>query len=1019
MLKKIFSSLLVGLTTFLLVHLTATRTTLLDTMENSLMDGFYFMREPDILEINPYVFDRTKLLGYDEDSLAVIGKWPWKRYVHANFLNTIERFSPETVFFDIIFANPESVPEYISNKITLSADVQQQMEDAFAEMDNEFARALTRYDNVYLDLQLIEQPRLGLPEEYLQRIRLNEEISKNYAQPETGVKSPIIFNSLEPILDAFAKNAHPAVINVYPDQDGVVRFFPLYYTYRGSDGSSRNVFTVVLSMLQRLYHLDKKDIAIEAGRVVLHSAKAPVLDPITRRPRRLTVKTETLFRQVVNPTPPPAYHYNKNLYHYMVNQLLLEAPDTDRVPYFPLYVFRRDDGKAEIIDGWEVFDAARDVQTAKLDVINLWEKDIEIKTPLGSFFYINFAGREKQYHLDPVTGKEQAHKVIPTGSYKDIHLLGDLPDIPALGSDGSLKADYDILPLAAWFYNYCEERFNEVYRQAATELGEGAADDNLLRQYMNSNPGMGKYFYYYFFFQSVGVEPENLAESLEIYPLFAEQAGQEAEYYLSEKQMVAALTDFYGEQFDKYYNKFIFTGANALGLGDVHQTPYDSMTGPNIIINAFNTIATDNQLQMSVDRPYLDLMILLAIAVLFSLLYGLTNVRLSGYCFLTLFLGTFAVSYIMFSNNFFLQTTPLLIANAIIFITLVIFKLLTEERSKKFLKATFSHYLAPELIDEMHRNHTMPKLGGELKNITAYFTDIQGFSTFSEKLTPKQLVELLNEYLSAMTDILMAYRGTLDKYEGDAIIAFLGAPMELPDHALKACQVAIAMQDELDRLRKKWHREKQTPDEPARNTKKLAEEEWNAGDKWPRIVHQMKMRIGINTGEIVVGNMGSSIRKNYTMMGDAVNLAARLEAAGKQYGVYTLISEYTLNSEFVDQGGAKTKVADKVEVRFIDNITVVGKSEPVRIYELCAMKGELSEPEKELFAAFNNGMEHYLRMEWDAASNYFGEALKFERVPDGKTTPSKVFLERCRLFKKQPPVAAGKKWDGVFTLTEK
>jgi len=180
----------------------------------------------------------------------------------------------------------------------------------------------------------------------------------------------------------------------------------------------------------------------------------------------------------------------------------------------------------------------------------------------------------------------------------------------------------------------------------------------------------------------------------------------------------------------------------------------------------------------------------------------------------------------------------------------------------------------------------------------------------------------------------------------------------------------------------------------------------------------MKMRIGINTGEIVVGNMGSSMRMNYTMMGDPVNIAARLEAAGKQYGVYTMVSEYTVDLEFNDNG-EKRRIMDMVEARMIDNITVVGKSEPVKVYEVCAMKGGLSDQEKELFKVFDEGMQHYLKMEWDEAVAKFNEALKIERVPDGKTTPSEVYIQRCKTFKENPPVAAGEKWDGVFRLTKK
>jgi adenylate cyclase len=270
-----------------------------------------------------------------------------------------------------------------------------------------------------------------------------------------------------------------------------------------------------------------------------------------------------------------------------------------------------------------------------------------------------------------------------------------------------------------------------------------------------------------------------------------------------------------------------------------------------------------------------------------------------------------------------------------------------------------------------------------------------------------------------MTDILIGEKGTLDKYEGDAIIAFFGAPMEIPDHPLRACRVAVAMQNRLLRLCEKWRNDKQRPDEPDRNTKGLGPEEWAPGDKWPRIVHQMKMRIGINTGEIVVGNMGSAMRMNYTMMGDPVNLAARLEAAGKQYGVYTLVSENTLAFEFTDETSDTLTVRDMVETRFIDTIAVVGKSEPVRVYEVWAMKGELTVADQNLVKIFDEGMQHYLRMEWDPAIARFSESLTLERFSAGKTTPSEVYIERCRLFKENPPAGPGQRWDGVYRLTKK
>lgn len=1020
MFKKTVSLLIIGLLTFALIHFVATQTRLFLGMERALLDGFFFLREYDVHEQNPLVSDQVMLLGYDEDSIAVIGKWPWKRYVHARFLDNIEKFSPRAVIFDIVFIKPETAPKFILEKFKPDPGTRRKVENAFAEMDGLFAKALGKYNNVYLGLQLIERPRPGLPEFYKNRIKFNEKILKRSSSPIENNESPVIFHSLEPTLNDFVKYTHPVVINVLPDDDGVTRSFPLYYTYRMSDGSYRNIFTVVLSLLHRYYHINQNDITIRTDRVILKSARAPILKKDTHQPAVFVRDFDRIAVQIKNPTPPKDYEYNKNLFNFLVNQLLIGVQTVEKVPLFPLHLLQKGGNSLEVLDSWEVYDAAKRGGSKKIQVVFYKETEMNIETALTGSYYINYAGKEKTYYLDPQTGEPSAFTPVPTGSYKDVYIMGDLPDIPGLDSFGRIKQGYNILALEKWFYGYCEEKAFEIYRHAQRDLGDKTLDDATIRQYMNSYPGQGKYFFYFNFFENVDAAPGMLKTLVDTYPDFGRQVEQAPGDFLSEKQMILSLMDFYREQFQKYYNKFVFTGSTAIGLGDVQQTPYGTMNGISTIINAFNTIITRNVLTMSSDIPYLDVIILLGLSLLCSFGYGLTSVRMSSLIFTVLLLSIFVTSFALFNNyNLFLRTTPLVFSNLIVFATIVIFKVLTEQKDKRFLKSTFSSYLAPEIIDEMYRSKTMPRLGGEARPITAYFTDIQGFSTFSEKLTANQLVELINEYLSAMTEILIAERGTLDKYEGDAIIAFFGAPLTIPDHPLRACRVALAMQGKLFDLRKKWRNEKQRPDERDRNTKGLPPEEWVPGDKWPRIVHEMKMRIGINTGEIVVGNMGSSMRMNYTMMGDPVNLAARLEEAGKQYGVYILVSEYALDQEVTDESGERKRVIDMVEARFIDKITVVGKSEPVKIYELCAMKGDLTEQEKDLFEAFDKGMAHYLRMEWEEAIPSFKESLKLERIPNGKTTPSEVYIHRCEAFKENPPAGPGQGWDGVYRITKK
>ncbi|WP_461209592.1 CHASE2 domain-containing protein [Desulfocurvus sp. DL9XJH121] len=468
-------------------------------------------------------------------------------------------------------------------------------------------------------------------------------------------------------------------------------------------------------------------------------------------------------------------------------------------------------------------------------------------------------------------------------------------------------------------------------------------------------------------------------------------------------------------------DKIVFLGTSAAGLKDLRATPFDPvLPGVEVHATVVDNILAQDFIQRPAWAPGLEFMVLLAAGMLATALLTWAKAGWSviplGACAYGFWEGA---SWAMGSKGFFVSPLYPFLGLGLNFGVLTLLKYWREEGHKKFLRATFASYLSPELIEEMFENKENPELGGEARVITAFFSDVQSFSTFSEKLTASQLVELLNEYLTAMTDILIQDRGTLDKYEGDAIVAFVGAPMDVPDHALRACRMAVRMQDSLKGLRAQWASEKQGPDEPERNVKGYPPDVWAPGDKWPKVVHEMLVRIGLNSGEIVVGNMGSTMRMNYTMMGDAVNLAARLESGAKQYGVYNLVSEYVLEQPAWDEQGAEVTVGAMVEVRFIDNIAVVGKSEPVKVYELAAMKGGLTDQERELFGLFDRGMQRYLAMEWDEAIEIFKQAEEIERVPEGKTTPSRAYIQRCYQFKTDPPVAPGKEWDGVYRMTKK
>ncbi len=466
--------------------------------------------------------------------------------------------------------------------------------------------------------------------------------------------------------------------------------------------------------------------------------------------------------------------------------------------------------------------------------------------------------------------------------------------------------------------------------------------------------------------------------------------------------------------------KVVFIGTSAAGLLDIRATPLDPVfPGVETHANIVDNILSSDFLTRPLEAQFWEGIATAVCGLLLACLMAWAGavwalIPVAGMAF-----GLWEAG-IWFMSAKHMVVSPLypLIAIGTNFTVLTLVKFWREEGQKKFLHATFASYLSPELIHDMVESKTMPELGGEARTITAYFTDIQAFSTFSEILTAHQLVELLNEYLSAMTDILMAEKGTLDKYEGDAIMAFFGAPIDLPDNPVRACRAALAMQAKLILLREKWKGETVAPGTPERNSKNLPPERWAPGSKWPAIVHDMRMRIGINTGEIVVGNMGSSMRMNYTMMGDSVNLAARLEAGSKQYGVFSMLSEFVLDTEVPTPDGPRT-VRELVEVRYVDRVAVVGKAQPVAVYELWAMKGEHTQAEEMLRRQYDAAMALYLDMKWDEALAGFEKAQALERFPTLKITPSKVFIERCKAFRENPPVAPGETWDGVYRMTQK
>ena len=422
--------------------------------------------------------------------------------------------------------------------------------------------------------------------------------------------------------------------------------------------------------------------------------------------------------------------------------------------------------------------------------------------------------------------------------------------------------------------------------------------------------------------------------------------------------------------------KIALVGFAAAGFDEV-STPFAPVV-PGVEVHA--TILDNILRGMSLSRPRWVSPVEAALVLLLGLALGLAP-RPLGNASGALTAALIAVAYVWSTQHLFATSGVVLGAvyplGGMVFCALgvAVFQSVTEEREKRKIREAFSHYLNPEVTELLAREPERLKLGGERREITILFSDIRGFTTISEALAPEALGELLNEYLGAMTDILFRHEGLLDKYIGDAVMAFWGAPVEVEDHAARCCRAALDMLDALPALHGRWH---------ARG--------------WPPV----HIGVGIDTGEAVVGNFGSAARFNYTAMGDHVNLASRLEGLNKLYGTRVLVSEST-----------RRAIGDEFICREVDRVRVKGKLQPAGVAELLGRReadrdGRL----RGLAEGFARALAAYRAQAWGEATVRL-ERLVAKYPDDG---PIRLYLERCRELVAEPP---GEGWDGVFVAKTK
>ena len=470
-------------------------------------------------------------------------------------------------------------------------------------------------------------------------------------------------------------------------------------------------------------------------------------------------------------------------------------------------------------------------------------------------------------------------------------------------------------------------------------------------------------------------------------PAMTRAAPRNAEAILSEAEYIGTIYEYLRISMDNYEevssvienavkNKFCIMGRSDTGSTDIGSNPFHA----KYINVGTHGVVLDmilSQVFITLIRaPWLILFTVALVSAFFIVSIKFSPVpRAALGLAATVLIIAASILVFRYSGIFF---DPLLTVFAMITAIILreIISYADSEREKQFIRKAFSTYVSDEVVKEIISDPAKLQLGGTKRHMSAIFTDVQNFSTISEQLEPENLVSLLNRYLTLMSDAVLEEKGTIDKYEGDAIIAFFGAPIPAADHAIRACSSAIAIKRiEID-LNEKILKEKASP-------------------------LPLFTRIGINTGSMVAGNMGTSKKMDYTIMGNAVNLASRLEGVNKQYGTWIIASDDTIR-----------ETEGRFLTRKLDMVRVVGISEPVRLHEVIETMENAAADKKKMVEIFHQALNLFEERKWKEAAAGFTEALSIENGD----APSTKYLERCNAYMINPPDAD---WDSVYNIMEK
>ncbi|NLM00457.1 MAG: adenylate/guanylate cyclase domain-containing protein [Treponema sp.] len=885
-------------------------------------------------------------VNVDDASLERIGVWPWSRDILADAIIRMREFGAKIAVFDIEYI--EEAPLGIDPKIV------QKMPETFAEGKENIAGMIKELSSAIVDG--------SLPLEYANEVA--DDLISSYLSPEFD---KIYENTAEKVLrdnDMYFSNA--------------IRYFGNTWLTINSTKVTEKVPDDLIALVKERFLLNNvKDVhnripLDNAHYNIKHNAEGgatPALKKLMDNAKgagftNVVIDSDGSRRRIELLREYDGQYIGQLIFAPMLD--MFDAGEIIRTKnrlivkdaLFPGETKRRDiriplDEHGRMLINWvstSYIDSFKYESVFFLkDIDEIEEHLIEKLTLIGSFRLGNSEGEMLSYY-DAVQ-----------------YLLAEY-DILAQNKDALLKGEADN------FDDYFEKR--KIFFSECSELTDSAYIDEIL-SLLSSIKNIG-----------------NAQEIIEI----KEAVKQKFDDFASD---LALYNTRFSEMKSRYENAVCVIGNTASASTDLGIMPFEERY-PNVgtHANVYNMII---QNQFIVPLPWYvgfaiaSVLALLMTAFMRNKRYRLQNIfGISG-----IFLFPVLSILLMVLPRIYMPLIIPTLIMTLIYIITTILRFVMAERDKRFLRSTLSTYVSKTVVDEIVKDPSKLRLGGDTMDCTAIFTDIRGFSTIAERVDAEYLVNFLNEYLTLLSDVILEKDGTIDKYEGDAIIGFWGAPIAQKDHAWRACLSAVRMKQA----------EKAFNDKMVENgtiiTGNVPPINENGDNKvLNKIVMPISTRIGLNSGEMVVGNMGTENKKNYTMMGTNVNLAARLEGVNKIYNSWILASEFTWN--LANSGENEGKLV----ARRLDKVRVVGIKQPVQLYNIVGLKSEMSNEELESVKIFHQGMDRYLQRDFVNAKKLFN--LSHNTFSDDG--PALVFADRCdELIKK----GVGEDWTGVVNMTSK